>query len=52
MGKSPGNEFHLYITGLINREQLNLEKALELFKECHMMDKLNTEYLKEIAKTM
>jgi|JI6StandDraft_1071083.scaffolds.fasta_scaffold22259_7 hypothetical protein len=41
MKGSQGNEFHLYVTGLIERDKLNLERSLELFKECHMMDKLN-----------
>lgn len=32
MRGSQGNEFHIYITGLIERERLNMERALELFK--------------------
>jgi len=52
MRGSQCNEFQIYVTGLIERDKLNLERALELFKECHMMDKLNYEYLKEIARTM
>ena len=43
-------EFHLFMLGLINRQMIHLDKSLSYFKQCLMMDKLNFEYLKEMAR--
>lgn len=44
------DEFKTYVKSLILKNTYRLDGSLELLNECHIMNKLNSSYLKCIAK--